>query len=358
MSDDLLRWGIIGSGRMARQFAAALDQAKLGRLAAVATRAASLSPIAEFAGARVHHGYDALLEDPDVEAVYIATPHPTHAALAIKAAACGKHILCEKPLAMNAAEAAAMTQAAQRHQVFLMEAFMYRVHPQTLRIIKLLRDGAIGKPRLIQVSFGYEKPFDPQSRYFAPALGGGGILDVGGYCTSMVRLIAGVAANLPFCEPETVQGTAIIGRSGIDEVALATLRFPGDVLAQISVSVSLAQENILRITGTERQLEVPSPWFCSGKRGGRSSLMLRDLRTLDGPVEEIVVETPDWLFAIEADAAAAAIRQRQPGSMRDAHEAIWPGMTWEDSLGNMRTLDLWREQVGLAYEAAPAEEGH
>ena len=356
MSEALLRWGIIGSGRMARQFAAALDHSKLGRLAAVSTRAESPAFIPEFRLARMHHGHEALLDDPDVQAVYIATPHPTHAEFAIKAASRGKHILCEKPLAMNAAEAVAVTQAALRHDVFLMEAFMYRVQPQTLRIIELLRDGAIGQPRLIQASFGYEKPFDPHSRYYAPELGGGGILDVGGYCTSMVRLIAGVANNLPFCEPETVQGGAILGRSGVDELAVATLRFPGGLLAQISVSVALAQENIVRITGSERQLEVRSPWFCSGKQGGRSSLLLRDLRSLDGPVEEIAVETPDWLYAIEADAAATAINQRQPGSTGAGREVAWPGMSWADTLGNMRTLDLWRQQVGLAPLPVPVEE--
>ena len=134
---------------------------------------------------------------------------------------------------------------------------MYRMHPQTLRIIGLLRDGAIGQPRLIQASFGYEKPFDARSRYFAPGLGGGGILDVGGYCTSMARLIAGVAAGLPFREPDTVQGAALLACTGVDEIAVATLGFPDGLLAQLSVSVSLAQENIVRITGTERLLEVP-----------------------------------------------------------------------------------------------------
>ena len=356
MAEAVLRWGIIGSGRMARQFASALEHARLGRLVAVSSRAERLPSIPEFGQVRLHRGHASLLDDPEVEAVYIATPHPTHAGLAMQAAARGKHILCEKPLAMNADEAAAVTQAARRHDVLLMEAYMYRVHPQTMRIIALLREGAIGQPRLVQASFGYAKPFDAQSRYFAPGLGGGGILDVGGYCTSMARLVAGAAAGLPFSEPDTVQGLALLGRSGVDEVAVATLGFPGGLLAQLSVSVSLAQENIVRITGTERQLEVTSPWFCSGKRGGRSSLLLRDLRSLDGPVEEIVVETADWLYAIEADAAASAISQRRTGSALAGREAAWPGMSWGDTLGNMRTLDRWREQVGLGDAPAASTE--
>ncbi len=336
-SERTLAWGIIGTGRIARQFARALPHSRRGRLAAVSSRSAA-PPGEEFAGARLHHGSDALLADAEVQAVYIATPHPTHAGLACRAAAAGKHILCEKPIAMDASEAGTAIEAARRHDVLLMEAFMYRVQPQTARLIELLRSGAIGTPLLIQASFGYHKPFDAGSRYFAAALGGGGILDVGGYCTSMARLIAGVAHGLPFLDPETVQAAARIGASLVDEVSVATLGFTGGILAQLSVSVALAQENLVRITGTERQLELASPWFCSGRYGGRSSLTLRDLRQLDGAVEEIVVETDDWLYAIEADAAAAAIGRR---------EAAWPGMTPADSLGNMRTLDRWRAAAGL-----------
>ncbi len=345
MPDLPLPWGIIGTGRIARQFARALPRSRHGRLVAVSSRSTA-PPGADFAGARLHHGADALLRDPEVRAVYIATPHPTHAALACRAAAAGKHILCEKPLAMDAAEASIAIEAARRHDVLLMEAFMYRVHPQTARLIELLRAGAIGEPRLIQASFGYLKPFEAQSRYFAPELGGGGILDVGGYCTSMARLVAGVAHGLPFLEPETVQAAARIGASLVDEVSVAALGFPGGILAQLSVSVSLAQENVVRITGSERQLELASPWFCSGRHGGRSSLALRDLRRLDGEAERIVVETEDWLYAIEADAAADAI---------DRRVAAWPGMTPADSLGNMRTLDRWRAAAGLppARDAAP-----
>ena len=333
----MLHWGILGTGRIARQFAASLRHSRSGRLEAVGSRAAQPAPAPEFADATLHASYDALLADPRVEAVYIATPHPTHAPLAIRAAAAGKHILCEKPLAMDAPEALAIIAAARQAGIFLMEAFMYRVHPQTHRLIELLRSGAIGEVRLIQASFGYSKPFDPQSRYFSPALGGGGILDVGGYTTSMARLIAGVARSAPFADPVALHGAARIGSTGIDEMALATLTFAGDILAQLSVSVTLAQENIVRVTGTERQIEILSPWFCAGRQGGRSSLLLRDLRRLDGPVEEIVIETEEWLYALEADAVAAGIEGRQ---------AAWPAMRWDDSLGNMRTLDAWRAASG------------
>ncbi len=342
-SDPRLAWGIIGTGRIARQFARALPRTRHGRLAAVSSRSTS-PPGPEFSGARLHHGADALLADPEVQAVYIATPHPTHAALTRRAAAAGKHILCEKPIAMDAVEASGAIEAARRHDVLLMEAFMYRVHPQTAKLVALLRSGAIGEPRLIQASFGYHKPFDASSRYFDAGLGGSGILDVGGYSASMARLVAGVAHDLPFPDPQTVQAAARIGTSLVDEVSVATLGFRGGILAQLSVSVSLAQENVVRITGTERQLELASRWFCSGRQGGRSSLTLRDLRRPDGDVEEVVVEAGDWLYAIEADAAAAAIGRR---------EAAWPGMTTVDSLGNMRTLDIWRAAAGVPTARDP-----
>ena len=332
----MLGWGILGTGRIARVFAAALRRARSGRLVAVASRGAKPQPAPEFEGARRHHGYDALLADPEVEAVYVATPHPSHAELTIRAAAAGKHVLCEKPLAMSAAEAEAAVAAARLHDVFLMEAFMYRTHPQTLRIAQLLGAGAIGEPRLVQAAFGYWKPFEAAARHFAPDLGGGAILDVGGYCTSMARLVAGIGAGRPFLDPVEVQGMASLAPSGVEEAALATLRFPGGMLAQLSVAMSLAQENAVRIYGTERMLEVPSPWFCSGKQGGRAALLLHDLRRLDGPVEEMVVETPDWLYAIEADAVAEHL---------DARQVAWPGMRWDDSLGNMRTLDGWRAAI-------------
>jgi len=331
-------WGILGTGRIARQFADALRHARRGRLVAVASRARVAPALPEFEGARFHSGYDDLLSDPEVEVVHIATPHPSHAALAIRAAEAGKHILCEKPLAMTAAEAERVVEAARRHDVFLMEAFMYRVHPLTHRLVSLLRDGVVGEPRLVQAAFGYWKPFDPAARHFAPELGGGGILDVGGYCTSMARLVAGIGAGRPFLDPEEVQAMVRRGGSGVDEIAIATMRFPGGMLAQLSTAVSLAQENAVRIYGTERMLEIPSPWFCSGKRGGRTSLLLRDLRALDGPVEEIIVETPDWLYAIEAEVVAASLAERQ---------VAWPGMRWDDSLGNMRCLDAWRAAAGF-----------
>jgi predicted dehydrogenase len=335
-----LRWGILGTGRIARQFAAALPRSQRGALAVVASRSPDPPAAPEFAGARAHHGYGALLADPAVEAVYVATPHPAHAEWAARAAEAGRHVLCEKPLAMNAAEAEAVISAARRAGVFLMEGLAYRVHPQTRRLVGLVRSGAVGEIRLAQASFGIAVPRDPADRFFAKALGGGGILDLGCYCASMARLVAGAAAGEPFLDPVRVQGAGVLGAGGVDELAVATLEFPGGLVAQLSVAVALAQDNAVRLHGTRGRIEVASPWACSGKRGGRGVIAVRDAAT--GRAEEVAVETAEWLLGLEADAVAEHVA---------AGRAECPEITWADSLGNMRTLDAWRAAVGLEYDA-------
>ncbi len=340
MTETRLRWGILGTGRIARQFGAALATSRRGRLVAVATRGDAVPDASEFAGARWHHGYQRLLDDGEIDAVYIATPNPTHLEWAVKTAEAGKHILCEKPIGLNAHEAGIIIEAARRTGVFLMEAFMYRCHPQTAKLIEILRAGKIGDVRLIQASFGGAVA-PASTRHHAAELGGGGILDMGCYCVSMSRLIAGVAAGKPFAEPAEVLGSGHLGQSGVDDWAAAILKFPGDLIAQISTSVTLAQENALRILGTDGRIEMTSPWFCSGRQGGRSSIVVT---RHDGDTQEHVVETADWLYAIEADHVARDIAAKQ---------AAWPAPSWDDTLGNMRVLDAWRAAIGLRYALEP-----
>jgi predicted dehydrogenase len=333
-----LRWGTLGTGRIAKQFAAALATSRNGRLVAVATRGGTTPDAAEFQAARFHYGYEKLLADGEVDVVYIATPHPSHAEWAIKAAQADKHILCEKPIGLNAREAEAIIEAARRADVFLMEAFMYRCHPQTAKLVEVLRSGAIGEVRLIQASFGNAVPFVPGGRHHSAALAGGGILDMGGYCVSMSRLIAGVAAGQQLAEPVEVIGSGHIGQSGTDEWAAAILKFPSGILAQISTSVTVAQENAVRIFGTEGHIEMRAPWFVTGQRQGGRTAFIVSLR--NGETQEVVTETPEWVYAIEADHVAEHMSNRQ---------AAWPAPTWDDSLGNMRVLDAWRAAIGLRY---------
>lgn len=333
-----LRWGILGPGRIAQAFAGGVARSRTGRLVAIGTRNASRPGLAEaFPGARIHAGYEALLADPEVDAVYIATPHPAHVAWGVRAAAAGKHVLCEKPMGINAAEAAVLVDAARRAGVFLAEGYMYRAHPQTKRLAELVRGGAIGEMRMIQASFGFAARFNPDHRLFANDLAGGGILDVGGYPVSIARLVAGAAVGKPFLDPVRVVGAGHLGRTGVDEWTAAVLEFPGGVVAQVATGVSLALENTVRIFGTEGRIEVASPWFCSGKEGGTGTILVT---RPDGTAETVTIEEPGWLYAFEADAVGDAVA---------AGERESAFMSLADSLGNLKAMDAWRAAIGLEY---------
>ncbi|WEK48551.1 MAG: aldo/keto reductase [Candidatus Kaistia colombiensis] len=345
-SQNPVRWGIIGPGGIAKAFRDGLSHSKTGKLVAIGSRNPGKAGLGEdFPGARIHDGYQALLDDAEVEAVYIATPHPGHAEWAIKAAEAGKHVLVEKPLGLTAYEAEAIFHAHKKAGTFAAEAFMYRVHPQTKRLYDLVASGAIGEVRAIKSSFGFAMPgFDPAHRLYANDLAGGGILDVGCYPVSMTRLIAGAASGKPFLDPIQVQGSAHLGKSGVDEWAAAILTFPNNIIAEVSCSVSLAQDNVLRILGTKGRIEVADFWFAGGKQGGTGEI--RIVRS-DGSVELVEVAESGWLYSFEVDAAGEAIRAGK-------QQLASPGMSWADTLGNLRTLDKWRAGVGLVFDIEKA----
>jgi len=338
-----LQWGILGTGNIAKAFAKGLAASKTGRLVAVASRSKEKADQfgAEFGVKRCHGSYEALLADKDVQAVYVATPHPMHAEWAIKAAEAGKHVLCEKPIGINHAEAMAIVEAAQRNDVFLMEAFMYRCHPQIRKLVELLRAKAIGEVRMIRATFGFNAGFNPESRLFKNALGGGGILDVGCYTTSLARLAAGAAQGKDFAEPIDVRGMGHLCGTGVDGWAIGELQFPGGLVAQIAAATQLNMDNQVQIFGSDGSLVIPDPWI-PNRDGGSSKILLRAKEK----TEEIVVEAGAPLYTLEADTVAAHIDRRQAAS---------PAMTWDDTLGNMRTLDRWREAVGVVYESEKFE---
>jgi predicted dehydrogenase/aryl-alcohol dehydrogenase-like predicted oxidoreductase len=332
-----LSWGILGTGRIAGVFAHGLEQSKTGKLLAVGSRS---QESAERFGAdwdvpRRYARYEDLLADSDVQAIYISTPHPLHAEWALKAAEAGKHILCEKPIALNHADTMAIVEAAQRHDVFLMEAFMYRCHPQIAKMVELIQAGTIGKLQVIQATFSFHIPFNPESRLLTNALGGGGILDVGCYCVSMARLIAGAANGKPFVDPLKVTAAGHIGPvSQVDEYATAVLTFPGDIVAQLLTGVQLQAENSVRIYGSEGSIVLPTPW--TPKADEAASIIVK--RDDEAVARQIIIESAGDLYALEIDAMSAHLQDRQA-----------PQMSWDDTLGNMRTLDQWRAEIGLAY---------
>ena len=333
-----LSWGILGTGRIAGIFANQLSETKTGRLVAVASRSqAKTDAFATQHGVPHRHGsYEALLADPDVQIVYIATPHTLHAEWCLKAAAAEKHILCEKPLALNHAGATPAIEAAKRHGVFLMEGFMYRCHPQTAKLAELLRQKIIGDVRVIHSAFGFHRDFNPEARLFNNGLGGGGILDIGCYPVSMSRLVAGAAVGKPFADPVEVKGCGHFAPTGVDTWAVASLKFPGDIVAVLAASVEAQQDNALRIYGSNGNICVPAPW--TQITDGPMTKIVVERK--GEPPQEFLVESLQHAFAIEADHVAAHLERRQA-----------PAMSWDDSLGNMKTLDRWRESIGLVYDS-------
>lgn len=335
---EKLAWGIIGAGGIAKAFADGIAHSKTGMLLAIASRSQDKADACgrELNVERRYGGYEALLADKDVQVVYISTLHPQHAEWTIKACEAGKHVLCEKPIGVNHAETMAMVEAARSHGVFLMEAFMYRCHPQTKKVVELVKSGVIGDVRVIKACFSFNAAFNAASRLFANDLAGGGILDVGCYTVSFARLIAGVARGQDFADPTEVAGCGHLGETGVDEWAIGTLRFPGDIVAEVATGVRVAQDNDVRIFGSEGIIRIPSPWV-PGRNGEPTKIIIER----GGKIEEVVIEPGNKLFAIEADTVAEFIPQRQAAS---------PAMSWADSLGNMKTLDRWRAALGLVYK--------
>jgi len=342
MSSKKVRWGIIGPGSIAKAFRGGVVHSEHATLEAIATRNPDRPGLQEeFPEARIVAGYDALLRDPDVDAIYIATPHPGHAEWAIKAAEHGKHVLVEKPLALSAFEVDAVFHAHRKAGTFAGEAFMYRLHPQTKQLGELIASGAIGEVRMIHSSFGFMMPkFMPEHRLFNNDLAGGGILDVGGYPVSMARFVAGAAAGRPFLDPVQVLGTAHLGEAGTDEWSAATLLFENGIVAQVSCAVFVNLDNVLRIHGTKGRIEVPNFWFANGSRDngpGRIDVFQ------EGSHRTLSLNDRHHLYTFEVDGASQAI-------LAGRQEFESPGMSWADSLGNARTLDKWRAGAGLEYD--------
>jgi predicted dehydrogenase/aryl-alcohol dehydrogenase-like predicted oxidoreductase len=339
-----LKWGILGTGRIAKVFAQALQSSNSGKLAAVGSRSSESADAfgKEFGIERCHSTYESLLQDSEVEAVYISTPHSSHAEWAIKAAEAGKHILCEKPLTLSLCEAQSVIESAKMNDVFLMEAFMYRCHPQTLKLVDLLKKGVIGKVHLIQASFGFLAKMQPEGRLFKNELGGGGILDVGCYPTSMAILIASAALGKESVEPIDVKAFARIGETGVDEWSSAVISFPDDIIAQVSTSIRCAQENVVRIFGSEGHIVIPHPWIITSQEGHAIHLFKKGVKS----PQIIPTRSKKNVYRLESDVVSKYLAQRQPP---------FPLMTWDHTLANMKALDDWRNSIELIYDAEKVE---
>jgi len=331
----VLNWGVIGPGRIARKFAAGLAETDTGVLYAAASRSAERAQafLDEFGGGKAYDSYQALLDDLQVDAVYIATPHPMHAEWAIKAARAGKHILCEKPVTLNWGDATAVVDAAAEHGVAFLEAFMYRCHPATAKAYELVASGAIGQVQRIRASFAFDGGENFEGRHQANELGGGGILDVGCYPVSMCRLLAGAAQGKPFAEPSELKALGHLdAKTGVDTWASAILKFDNDLLGECFTGVRAGAENDVTVYGTGGTIHIKQPWFC----GGQIALH----RKGEAP-ETIDASSDKHLYFFECEALA---------QLASGGERLNCAMSPDDTLGNMRVLDQWRAELGLVYE--------
>jgi D-xylose 1-dehydrogenase (NADP+, D-xylono-1,5-lactone-forming) len=288
---NAVKWGIVSTADINRKVIPGAHASPKVELVAVASRDQARAD--EYAKTweieRAYGSYEALLADPEIEAVYISLPNTMHCDWSVKALEAGKHVLCEKPLSRHADEVEAAFDAAARTGLSLSEAFMYRHNPQTKRAKELVDGGAIGELRLVRSAFSYSL-YDEDNIRLRTDVEGGALMDVGCYTVSGSRLFAG--------EPEKVHGEAWLGPSGTDWVFAGTLRFPGDVLALFDCGTAMPERDELEAIGSEGSLFLDDPWHCN--------VPVIELRR-DGKVEPIELEPVDS-YRLELENVSDAIR--------------------------------------------------
>jgi predicted dehydrogenase len=339
---ETLNYGIVGTGGIAADFARALRSSARCRIVNVVGTSPQKGDAFRDAWQlpRSARTLEDLLSDPEVEAVYIASPHPAHADQAIACLRARKAVLCEKPLSVDAPTAQRVIDVARAERVFLMEAFMYRCHPLIRELTQRLRAGAIGKILHVRADFGFRVPRNPDGRLFNPRLGGGGILDVGGYPVSLARYLAGLVEGKPVAEPVRVAAWGRVGPTGIDELASAVLTFDSGFTAQVSSAVYYHLGTTTIVFGDEGRIVLPDPWIPNSSRQSLETgfTIHRDQRE----PEAVTIRADKPTYAIEAELVADTL---------PAIEPEWPAMNWADTLGNMRVMDAWMAALGSAPQA-------
>jgi len=307
-----VRWGILSTARINRSVVPRLQESPESEVVAVASRdpARAAAYAREWGIPHAHGSYEALLADPEVEAVYISLPNADHVPWSIRALEAGKHVLCEKPLSRRPDDVTRAFDAADRADRILVEAFMYRHHPQTARTVELLRAGAVGEIRLVRASFAFLLDGERNVR-LRPELDGGALMDVGCYCVSGSRIAVGA-------EPLEASALQIVGPTGVDVRLAGTLVFPNDVLAQIDCGFDLVDRSGLEVTGTEGILRVAYPWTTE-----EVGIEVRRGRTL----ERVEVPSPDR-YRLQGDNVSRAIRGLEPSLLGR-----------EDALAQARAID-------------------
>ena len=326
-----LRWGILGTGNIAKQFAGGVRQSETGTLAAVASRSAEAADaFAKRFGVDCSYGdYAAMLADAQLDAVYVSLPNTMHHEWTIKALHAGKHVLCEKPIAVSVAEVEEMFAVARRHGRVLVEAFMYRCHPQTHKVLELIRGGAIGRVRTIRTSFCFRVRKTEGNIRFDPALAGGALWDVGCYCVDFSRLVANAAVT-------DCGAIAVRHASGVDERVSGAIAFEGGIHAGFVCGMDVQADNSAYVCGDEGYLRIPVPWKPPPGEGqiiiARGTPPKQDGPVTQPPPPEVHhITDARALYGIEADAFAAVIAGTAP-----------PFVPPEDSIANIRLIERLR----------------
>lgn len=323
---DRIRWGILGTGSIANKLATALAVLPDAELVAVGSRSqASADAFGDkYNIAHRHASYEALAADPDVDAVYVATPHPLHHPNTLMCLDAGKAVLCEKPFAINTREAEEMVRFARERRVFLMEAMWTRYLPIVVRVREWLKEGLIGKPRMVAADFGFRAGFNEESRLFDRAMGGGALLDVGIYPISLASMVFGK-------QPTRITGFADIGKSGVDEQAAVVLGYDQDELATLYTAIRTNTPQEAVIMGEEGSIRIHSPfWY-----GTTATLSVSKREP-----ETVVLNYEGNGYNYEA---AEVMRCMRNGELES------PVMPLDETLELMQTLDAIRAQWGLKY---------
>ncbi|MCB8944575.1 MAG: Gfo/Idh/MocA family oxidoreductase [Ardenticatenaceae bacterium] len=322
---ETINWGIIGPGNIAKKFATGLQVLPEARLLAVGSRSQATADAFgdQFDVPRRYDSYEALVNDADVQAVYVATPHHLHMDNTLLALEAGKAVICEKPFAINAAQAQKMVDKAREKGLFLMEAMWTRYLPIMVKLRELLAAKVIGEMRMITADFGYRASFNPQSRAFDPHLGGGGLLDVGIYPLSLAYMVLG--------QPSRISSMAELGETGVDEQAAFVLGYEGGAMAVCTTAVRTNTPHEAFILGTNGRIKIPSPWWV-----GKSLTV-----SVNGqPDEEIQPAFVGNGWNYEAEELMACLRAGKLES------EIMP---LDESLQIMGTMDAIRAQWGMKY---------
>ncbi len=322
-----MRWGVLATGGIAARFTAEVRELPDAEVVAVASR--SEASAKEFAGRfgipRAYGEWAGLVNDPEVDVVYVATPHSAHRTAAGLALAAGKPVLCEKPFTLNVREAEELVSLARERGLFLMEAMWTYCNPVIRRLLEIIRDGAIGDIRTIQADFGFPGPADPTHRLRDPALGGGALLDLGVYPISFAHLLLG--------EPDRVQAEALLSPEGVDLNTGILLGWDSGATALLSCSLTSPTPVTATVSGTTGRIEIPSGFFSA------------DRFTLHRPDTEPEEFTADGgLYGLQYE-AAEVMRCLRSG------ETESPLVPLNGTLAVMRTLDAVRDRVGVRFPA-------